>query len=152
MCTHVYDQVCLHAPRLVRAALLRSDRDCFLEFEYSGELPCMGTFIMGIEMVLGDRGDVRHCCIEFRDGAPAGTLTYDFSAHWQANHGPASPAMRTNVVRGRFPSWSFQDWTPGRAISAFAVQNGATTDCGVPVYEGLLMVGEASDRFYLEAF
>ena len=112
----------------------------------------MGTFIMGIEMVCGDRGDVRHCCIEFRDGAPVGTLTYDFSRHCQANHGPASPATRANVVRGRFPFWSFQDWTPGGALSAFAIQNGAMTDCGVPVHEGLLMVGEASDRFYLEAF
>lgn len=151
MCTHAYDQVCLHSPRLVRAALLLSDRDCFLEFEYSGELPCTGTFIMGIEMIVGDRGDVRHCCIDFRDGAPAETLTYDFSGHWQANHGAASPAMRTNVVRGRFPSWSFQDWTPGGALSAFAIQNGATTDSGVIVAEGMLTVGEGSDGFYLEA-
>ena len=56
MCTHAYDQVCLNTPRLARAALLRSDRDCLLEFEYSGELPCMGAFIMGIEMVRGDGG------------------------------------------------------------------------------------------------
>ncbi|MDQ0867072.1 hypothetical protein QF036_004653 [Arthrobacter globiformis] len=151
MCTHAYDQVCLHSPRLVRAALLRSERDCFLEFEYSGELPCMGTFIMGIEMVVGDRGDVRHCCVEFRDGVPAVTLTYDFSGHWQANHGAASPATRANVVRGRFPSWAFQDWTPGGGISAFVIQNGATTDCGVFVSEGMFTVGEESDGFHLEA-
>jgi hypothetical protein len=111
----------------------------------------MGNFIMGIEMIVGDRGDVRHCCIEFSDGAPAETLTYDFSGHWQANHGAASRAMRTNVVQGRFPSWSFQDWTPGGTISAFAIQNGATTDSGVLVSEGTLTVGEGSDGFYLEA-
>jgi hypothetical protein len=151
MCIHAHDQVCLHSPRLVRAALLRSERDCFLEFEYSGELPCMGTFIMGIEMVVGDRGDVRHCCIEFKDGAPMGTLTYDFSGHWQANHEAASPETRANIVRGRFPSWPFQDWTPDEALSAFAIQNGATTDRGVPVLKDLLMIGEASDCFHLEA-
>ncbi|WP_043805700.1 hypothetical protein [Paenarthrobacter aurescens] len=151
MCTHAYEKVCLHVPRLVRAALFRSDRDCFLEFEYSGELPCNGTFIMGVEMVHGDRGDVRHCCIEFTNGAPAGTLTYDFRAHRQANHGPASRVMGANIVRGRFPSWPFQDWTPGEAIFAFALQNGATTACGVPVFEGPSMAEEELDRFYPEA-
>jgi hypothetical protein len=85
------------------------------------------------------------------DGAPAGTLTYDFAGHWQANHGAASLATRANLVRGRFPSWSFQDRTPGRALSAFAIQNGATTDCGVFVSEGMLIGGEGSDRFHLEA-
>lgn len=105
---------------------------------------------MGIEMVGGDRGDVRHCCIEVRDGALAGTLTYDFSGHWQADHGAASRATKTNVVRGRFPSWSFQGWTGG-VLSAFAIQNGATIDRGVYVSEGMLSVDEESDGFYLEA-
>ena len=150
MGTHGDNQVCFHFPRLVRAVLLRSDLECVLEFEYSGALPCTGTFIMGVEMIAGDSGHARHCCIEFRDGAPAGILTYDFRGHWQANHGAASLGTRANLVRGRFPSWSFQDRTPGTALSAFAMQNGATTDCGVFVSEGMFIVGEGSDSFDLE--
>ncbi len=136
MCVHAYGQICLHSPRLVRASVLRSDPDCHLEFEYSGELPCTGAFIMGMELAVGVRGDIRHCCIEFRDGVPVGALTYDFSGHWQADHGNVSSLPGTNIVRARFPHWSFDGWAHGEAISAFAMQNGATTDSGVLVTEG----------------
>jgi hypothetical protein len=151
MCTHAHGQVCLQSPRLISAALLQSGGDCFLEFEYSGELPCMGTFILGIEMVVTDRRDVRHCCIEFRDGAPLGILTYDFSEHWQANHGMASSVARANTARGRFPSWSFRDRRPDEALTAFAIQNGATTDWGVPVFVDTSALDKGSDGFHLEA-
>lgn len=151
MCNHANDQVCLHSPRLVRAALLRSEFDWFLDFEYSGDLPCMGTVILGIEMVMGDRTDVRHCCIEFQDGAPVGALTYDFRGHWQVNHDAAGLTARDKFVRGRFPSWSFHDRMPGEPFSAFAMQNGAMTDCGVFVSEGRLIGGDRSDRLNMEA-
>jgi hypothetical protein len=105
---------------------------------------------MGIEMFAGDMGHARHYCIEFMNGVPVGTLTYDFGGHWQANHGAASLGTRANLVRVRFPSWSFQDRTPGMALSAFAIQNGATTDWGVFVSEGMFIVGEGSDSFDLE--
>jgi hypothetical protein len=151
MCTHVYDQICLNSPRLVRASLLRSDPECLLEFEYRGEMPCRGAFIMGIEMVTGDHVDVRHCCIEFRDGTPMDAFTYDFGGHWQANHQGTRVKMTDNVVQVRFPSWPFQDKTPEKALSAFAIQNGATTHRGILVSESKFTGCEGSDAFYLQA-
>lgn len=151
MCTHANNQICLHSPRLLRASIAKSGPDCLLEFEYDGELPCTGDFIVGIEMSVGSHTDVRHCCIEFHDGLPTGALTYDFRGHWQADHGPVGSLVGTNIVRGRFPAWCFSGWTHSRATTAFAIQNGATTHSGVQVSRGTLSRRERSDQLHLEA-
>lgn len=105
---------------------------------------------MGVEMIARDSGYARHCCIEFRDGKPAGILTYDFLEHWQVNHEAAGLTARANLVGERFPSWSFQDWTPDGVFSASAIHNAATTGCDVVVSEGSVVVDEGSDRFFLQ--
>ncbi|MFC8039461.1 hypothetical protein ACFUOZ_08915 [Paenarthrobacter sp. NPDC057355] len=148
MCTHANSQICLQSPQLVRASISWSGPDCLLEFEYDGELPCTGAFIMGIEMSVGSRPDIRHCCIELHKGVPTSALTYDFNGHWQADHGPIGSMHGTNIVRGRFPAWSIGGWTHSRAATAFAIQNGATIYSGVQVTEG---TPSRSDQLHLEA-
>ncbi|CAH0177536.1 hypothetical protein SRABI83_01344 [Arthrobacter sp. Bi83] len=119
-------------PIPVLAVLTWFDDECQLLVHCQGDIPCSGSFIVGLE-VKGDGGGIRHCCIEYSDASPAGIFTFDLTENLQFAHDVATVNSNGSVLEGRFPAWAVG--TPGAewSFSAFCIQNGVTTARGIEV-------------------
>ncbi|WP_423182902.1 hypothetical protein [Arthrobacter sp. NyZ413] len=133
MCSEFSRPVHAYNPLLLQATLARRDHEYVLELHYRGELPGTGNFIIGVEVPQGAGGGMRHCCLEFQTGKPLRIFTYDFRGNWQSDHDLDAVKVRSNVVSGTFPAWSFDLRTPVRAMTAFAIHNGVVTASGLAV-------------------
>ena len=112
-------------PFPTRAVLTWFDDGCQLLVQCQGELPCSGSFVVGLE-VKGDGGEIRHCCIEYSNATPIGIFTFDLKENLQFAHDLGSVNSSGAVLEGWFPAWSLGALGAGWSFSAFCIQNGVT--------------------------
>jgi hypothetical protein len=106
-------------PIPMRAVLTWFDDECQLLVQCQGDLPCSGSFIVGLE-VKGDGGEIRHCCIEYSAASPTGIFTFDLRENLQFAHDLGTVNSSGAVLEGRFPAWAVGIWAPDGRFRRFA--------------------------------